>query len=286
MNICCRNETDILRSVVLGYPDNFHADPTAVEIVNDTQFHYYADSQTRPTAQRLKPEFDAFQQEMEKHGVKVFYPTPCPVPDQLTPRDIGFVCGETFFLAQMAKESRKREHEGIGFLLESMERVVKVPETVVIEGGDIVVDRGVVFVGISQRTTMDGYRWLVEQLPTFTVVPVPLKSLDEGEDCLHLDCVFVPVGECHALVYPNGIDGENPAELGKYKWIKVTKEEQLQLATNVLSLSKNCVISRHSAIRVNTLLEEIGLQVIALKFDEAPKTGGSFRCCTLPLIRR
>ncbi|MEK7161495.1 MAG: arginine deiminase family protein, partial [Patescibacteria group bacterium] len=269
-----------------GYPDNFHADPTAVEIVNNTQLHCYADSQTRPTAQRLKPEFDAFRQELKKQGVNVFYPTPCSVPDQLTPRDIGFVCGETFFLAQMARASRKLEYEGIGFLLKNMERVVKVPETVVIEGGDIIVDKGVVFVGVSQRTTMDGYRWLAKQLPTFVVIPVPLRSLNDGEDCLHLDCVFVPVGTNHALIYPNGIEGKIPAKLKQYEWLEVTKEEQSQLATNVLSLSKNCVISRHSATRVNKLLEKIGLQVIDLKFDEAPKTGGSFRCCTLPLIRR
>lgn len=286
MDLYCRSETHTLRSVVLGYPDNFHADLTTVEIVNNTQLRCYSDSQTRPTAQRLKLEFDVFQQILENHGVTVFYPKPCSAPDQLTPRDIAFVVDKTLFVAQMAKASRKQEHKGISFLLEEMSQVVSVPETVVIEGGDIIVDNDMVFVGISQRTTMDGYRWLVEQLPAFTIVPVPLKSLNNGEDCLHLDCVFVPVGTNHALIYPNGIDNKIPAELRRYKWLEVTKEEQGELATNVLSLSESCVVSRHSAVRANKLLKAIGLEVITLKFDEAPKTGGSFRCCTLPLVRR
>ncbi|MFA5021828.1 MAG: arginine deiminase family protein [Patescibacteria group bacterium] len=284
MKVYVRSETGLLQAVVLGYPDNFHGDQAPIEVVNNTQAHYYG-RDDQPTAQRLQPEFNALRQLLESYGVTVFYPKPCAVPDQLTPRDIGFVIDDIFFVAHMAKVSRADEYQGIKFLLDQMPNVTFVPDNVVIEGGDIVVDDNTVFVGISQRTTMKGYQWLAEQLPEFNVIPVSLKPLNAGEDCLHLDCVFVPVGSKHALVYPDGIADKVPA-LGLYEWLRVTKEEQGELATNVLSLSKNCVISRDSAKRVNDLLRSIGLEVIPLKFDEAPKTGGSFRCCTLPLIRR
>lgn len=284
MHVKVASETTRLRSVVLGYPDNFHSDPTTVEIVNATQQMFY-DGTEKPTVERLKPEFDDLKRTLEDRGIEVFYPKPCSVPDQLTPRDIAFVIGETIFIAQMAKVSRKNEYQGIQFLLEKMSKVSYVPENVVIEGGDIIVDKGVVFVGISQRTTMDGYRWLAKQIPDFKTVPVTLKSLEAGEDCLHLDCVFVPVGTNQALVYQDGFDSKVSAELRQYQWLNVTREEQSQLATNVLSLTDKCVISRHSAERVNELLQRSGIEVIPLKFDEAPKTGGSFRCCTLPLVR-
>ncbi len=189
----------------------------------------------------------------------------------------------------MKEKSRKKEYVGIQKFIDSMspDNVIHVPEDVVIEGGDIVVDKGYVFVGLSQRTNEAGIQFLKSQLEhtDFVIVEVPLKSVDEGEDCLHLDCVFVPVGTGHALVYSEGIS-RIPKELkDTYQWIEVNREEQKNLATNVLSLSPTRVISRDSSTRVNEALSQIGLEVILLNFDEAPKSGGSFRCCTLPLKR-
>lgn len=288
----CLNESDTLRQVIIGYPDNFHQDPLTVEVINQTQARYYG-SEDEPTVDKLRVEFTEFQRAMEANGVVVYNQEPCPVdagvPDQLTPRDVGFVIGERFFLASMARRSRKREWEGIFKILDRIPpgSIVKVPEDIVIEGGDIVVDKGSVFVGVSQRTTAQGVRFLRQVLvgTGFRVVPVHLKSIKEGEDCLHLDCVFVPVGRNHALIYPAGIQ-KVPAEVrNSYQWIEVTREEQNDLAINVLALSPTQVISRDAAVRVNRELERAGLEVIPLHFDEAPKTGGSFRCCTLPLVR-
>ncbi len=189
----------------------------------------------------------------------------------------------------MASEPRKREKKGIERFIQRIKpsHVIEVPEDVVIEGGDIIVDKGIVFVGISQRTTADGVDFLEHALRRsyFDVVPVELKSLTEGEDVLHLDCAFNPVGRNHALIYPDGMKDIPSSITNTYELIEVTRDEQQQLGVNVLSLSQDTVISRHSAIRVNQALRGIGLRVIELKFDEAPKTGGSFRCCTLPLRR-
>lgn len=282
----CTSETGRLRDVIIGYPDNFHEDPSTVEIVNSTQAAIY-NSSDRPTAERAIVEFKEFEKVMSDRGIKVYKPKPCNVPDQLTPRDIGFVIGDTFFRAGMARDSRKEEWKGIEHLIGVLSKVVNVPDGIVIEGGDIVVDRGHVYVGISQRTNMAGFEWLRDQCSDsgFQMTPVLLKGLDEGEDCLHLDCVFVPIGQGSALIYPAGMSVVPDSIRDDYKWIEVTKEEQVALGTNVLSLSETSVIIRESATRIGDLLERIGLEVIPLKFDEAPKTGGSFRCCTLTLVR-
>lgn len=288
----CFNESDTLRQVIIGYPDNFHKNSLIVEVINQIQARYYG-SEDEPTVDKLRVEFTEFQRVMGVHNVVVDNQEPCPadagVPDQLTPRDVGFVIGEKFFLASMARRSRKREWEGISKILDRIppESIVKVPGDIVIEGGDIVVDKGNVFVGVSRRTTHQGVRFLRQVLvgTGFRVIPIHLKSIEEGEDCLHLDCVFVPVGRNHTLIYPAGIK-KVPAEVrNSYQWIEVTREEQNDLSTNVLALSPTQVISRDSAVRVNRELKRAGLEVIPLRFDEAPKTGGSFRCCTLPLVR-
>jgi N-dimethylarginine dimethylaminohydrolase len=202
-------------------------------------------------------------------------------------RDIGVVIGSTFVIANMLHKSRQDEWLGLRPILDQMnaEQVIKVPDDLVLEGGDVIVDNGRIFVGLSQRTGPEGAAYLANQFPQFQVIPVPLKQLADGENVLHLDCSFVPVGQRSALVYPNGL-AEMPAAIAEqYDLIEVTKAEQQILATNVLSISPTQVIARTCASRVNAMLRQRGLEVIELPFDDPPKTGGSFRCCSLPLWR-
>ena len=188
----------------------------------------------------------------------------------------------------MAATSRRHEWRGYAHLFEHFPEHVKVlfgPEDLVIEGGDVIVDRGKVFVGIGQRTTLAGAAWLMQLVPDFEIVPVDLNGLADGEDVLHLDCSFLPVGDGLALIYPDGMR-DIPATLREtYDLIEVTREEQQMLGTNVLSLAPGCVVSREDSTRINAELRARGIEVVELPYSEPPKTGGSFRCCTLPLHR-
>jgi N-dimethylarginine dimethylaminohydrolase len=159
------------------------------------------------------------------------------------------------------------------------------PVDVDIVGGEVIVDRGNVFVGIAPRPTLAGAAWLMQLVPDFEIVPINLSGLDDGEDVLHLDCSFLPVGDGLALIYPDGMR-DIPATLREtYELIEVTREEQQMLGTNVLSLAPDCVVSREDSPRINTEMRARGIDVIELPYSEPPKTGGSFRCCTLPLHR-
>ncbi|MCA9979758.1 MAG: hypothetical protein KDD89_02960, partial [Anaerolineales bacterium] len=221
--------------------------------------------------------------------VQVLRPEPLEgVPDQLMTRDIGVVIGQTFVVTRMANRSRQREWHGVEHVLAQLPhgRVIHAPADIILEGGDIIVDNGHIFVGLSQRTNAAGAAWLAEQFPAYTVVPLPLKPVSAGENVLHLDCAFVPVGRGLALIYEDGFQ-EIPAVLRDlYQFISVTRAEQDELGTNVLSISPTQVISRAAATRINAAMQAQGLTVYALPFDEAPKTGGSFRCCSLPLQRQ
>lgn len=282
-SILCESETAPLHELIIGYPDNFHMDPAPVEIVNNTMARFYG-TPNRPTQAALVKEFGDFNRILKEMDIVVHRPEPCNVPDQLMPRDIGFVVGDTFFLASMAHESRKKEWLGIKKLVDTFDKVIRVPKDVVVEGGDIVFDRNILYVGISQRTTSEGVDFLRQSLAgqNIRVIAVQLRGLTDGEDCLHLDCVFVPVGSNSVLIYPQGMI-DVPEEMRQYNWIEVSREEQEALATNVLNISPEKVISRDTSVRVNGELVKRGIQVIPLSFNDAPKTGGSFRCCTLPL---
>ena len=279
------SETGRLRSVIIGYPDNFILpDP-----INPKHEIYHKDHPEAPSAETLKPQFKAFQQVLESCGVEVIYPDPVEsVPDQLTPRDIGFVIGDTFVVSSMAQDSRKREWTGIKKVLDQLpkEKIVHVPSDISVEGGDIILDRGTLYIGLSERTSIEGAEWMREKYAwRYRVQLVPLKDLHHDEDVLHMDCTFLPVGEKHCLIYPPGFHQIPKSISNDYEWIEVTREEQFELATNVLSISPTEVISRKSARRINDELRKAGLKVFEVEFSEAPKGGGSFRCATLPLWR-
>ena len=286
MDVFVDSETAPLRSVIVGYPDNFlQVDP---EIINETQRQYYFGPDA-PTAAEVTAQLNGFIDVLVARGIDVRQPHPLPyLPDQMMTRDIGVVIGDTFVVTTMAAKSRRHEWRGYSHLFEHFPEHVKVlfgPEDLVIEGGDVIVDRGKVFVGIGQRTTLAGAAWLMQLVPDFEIVPINLSGLHHGEDVLHLDCSFLPVGDGHALIYPDGMR-DIPATLREtYDLIEVTREEQQMLGTNVLSLAPDCVVSREDSTRINAEMRARGIDVIELPYSEPPKTGGSFRCCTLPLHR-
>lgn len=279
------SETGQLAGVVIGYADNFHA--MTPEVVNETQRRYYFGS-LHPNQKKIVDEYVGFRDCLERHGVRVFQPSPVAnVPDQLSPRDIGFVVGGTLVLANVIKSSRKDEWKGLEDILRQLspDRIVRPPAGAYVEGGDIIVDRGCIFVGMGQRTTLAGASFLQQRFPEYDVVPIELRKLDEGEDVVHLDCVFVPVGEQSALIYRPGFRSLPPQISDRYELIDVTREEQNRLATNVLSISPKKVISMPEVGRVNQELRRRGIEVLEVDFCETIKTGGSFHCGSMPLDR-
>ncbi len=284
------NEYDRLTHVVVGTARGYHRDATQVEVVNETQKDTFA-AGAYPTEETLMPEFNAFKSVLAENNVLVYEPKLAPetVQDQTCPRDIGFVIGDVMVIAAMHDHSRKEEFAGISHLLELWQAsVLQAPEGVFLEGGDVVIDQGCIFVGIGQRSDRGGFEFLKSHFgDKFNVVPMPCRSVLDGENVLHLDCTFQPLGLGHALIYKEGLE-VIPAEItGRYSLIPVDRFEADALATNILSIRPDTLIARSApeCARVNAELRKSGYQVIEVKFDLVPSTGGSFRCATLPVRR-
>lgn len=150
-----------------------------------------------------------------------------------------------------------------------------------IEGGDVFIDQNTIYVGVSNRTNENAISHLQSLLPTFDVIEVPFT-----DKYLHLDCVFNILSPEDALIFPNEIE-KNKVELlsSRYNLIEVNEEEQATLGTNVLSIGEKRVLSLPINKDVNQKLRERGFHVIEVDITEIIKSGGAFRCCTLPLIR-
>lgn len=280
------NETDRLETVIIGRWEGFHEDESYSNVLEERR--------ENPSTDQLKTEFGALQKALEDNGVEVLIPEYVGkfLYDQITPRDIATVVGNQIVFCNMANKSRKYEIAGIFPLIRDFtgdEPVVLIaPVECILEGGDIMVDKGRMIVGLSQRTNIKGYEWLLENFTDkMEVIPVYLTDKKKDESILHLDCAFNPVGENSALIYMDGIKPIPDFFEREYDLIKINKEEQQALATNVFSISKDLVIARDhpQSKRAVSEMRKRGIEVIELPFDGPPKTGGSFRCCTLPLTR-
>lgn len=245
---------------------------------------------TYPSEEILIPEYRDYVAVLQRYGVEVLYADPGVAYsfDYTCPRDIGFVIGGLFFIANMSVTSRAEEYLTVQHHLRHVnpENIRRGPESAIYEGGDIILlDDRIVLVGINQRTNDEGYLYLKGNLAPlgYRVVAVPHRQL-------HLDCCLNPLGGGHLLIHPGSlvdINDEIIKILEPYKWIEVDAVEREHLATNVLSINPQTVIARDhpGCARVNGLLTEQGYTVEEVRFDGVPATGGSFRCASLVLTR-
>ena len=298
MDLSIHDEFSPLKKVIigLGSPYQQDKDRAASEMaqfpmVPNTAWKDQVLALSYPTEPLLIQEYASYVAALEKHGVEVLFPDPNAGYsfDYTCPRDIGFVIGDTFFVANMAVKSRAEEIDTITEHLTQVppNKIVRPPASAIIEGGDVIVlDKRTVLVGINQRTNSDGYEFLKAYFATspYQIIPVYHNQL-------HLDCCLNPLGLGHMLIHPPSLEG-NPEEtwqkLKQSAWIEVDAIEREHLATNVLSINRSTIIARKgkSSARINQTIQALGYSLEEVVFDGVPATGGSFRCASLVLQRQ
>lgn len=272
--IKCVTEYDTLRRVILCPPKYMAID----EVINEVQKQYKDENIDTGRAMQQHTEFERL---LKQHGVEVItLPASEHFPEQVFTRDIGFTIGNEVFIADPAAAIRQGEEAALKEWL-TAEQIPYQSTSDQIEGGDIIVDRQTVYVGISSRTSEEAVRKLEHKLPGYTIQRLPFD-----ESCLHLDCVFNILSPEKALIYPPAFDKQTVSELAAaYDLIEVDKDEQFSLGTNVLSIGGGTVFSLPQNKKVNTALRRHGFDVVEIDFSEIIKSGGSFRCCSMPVER-
>ncbi|MHA6259098.1 dimethylarginine dimethylaminohydrolase family protein [Sporosarcina sp. CAU 1771] len=270
----CNTEYDTLQRVILCQPKFMAIE----EVINDVQKKYEDEN---INVELAMAQHEEFEKKLKEQGVEVIKLSSSEqFPEQVFTRDIGFSVGKSMFVAEMASDIRKGEEKALEEWLEEKE-IPFHATTNRVEGGDVIVDSDKLFVGISSRTSKEAVRKLKDDLTAHEVIQVPFD-----EKYLHLDCVFNILSPEIGLIFPKAFDQKTlDSLLSKYTLIEVTEEEQFTMGTNVLSIGNKKVFSLPQNKKVNNAMRAHGFTVIEVDFSEIIKSGGSFRCCTMPIER-
>ena len=271
----CQSEYDILRKVIVCEPQFMAID----EIINDVQKKYKHDNINIELA--LKQHHD-FVAQLENEGVDVItLAANESFPEQVFTRDIGFTLGNQTFVSEMASSVRRGEETILQKWLDTHHIPFQKLSQHHIEGGDVIIDRKTIYIGLSHRTSQSAIEQLKNDLKDYEIVMVPFNP-----KYLHLDCIFNILSPTEALIFPEALEAKTINFLdNRYQLIRVNKEEQFTMGTNVLSIGNKKVFSLPMNHMVNEEIRSHGYEVIEVDFSEIIKSGGSFRCCTMPITR-
>ncbi len=297
-----KNETSRLRSVVLGTAVSNGPTPTAAEAYDPKSLEHIL-AGTYPVEEDMIKEMEAFNEVFKKYDVQVFRPEIIENYNQIFSRDIGFVIDDIFIKANILPD-RERELDAIQYVIDQMNpaKVVRPPEEVHIEGGDVMLWNDYIFIGtykgsdykdyITARTNMQGVQYIKDLFPNKIVKEFDLvkSKIEPRDNALHLDCCFQPVGTDKGIIYKSGFREEADYMylvklFGKENLFHITREEMYHMNSNVFSIAPDVVVSEKNFTRLNTWLRERGITVEEIPYAEISKQEGLLRCSTLPLIR-
>ncbi len=303
MKLNITNETGRLKSVVLGQPKSNGPVPTLEESYDAKSYHS-VENGIYPTEEDIIAEMSAFEMVLKKYNVEVFRPSIIHDYNQVFARDVAFVIDDKMIISNVIKD-RADEQEAYRKIFEKVEwrKIINLPETAHIEGGDVIVWNDFVFIGTclsedyrnfkTARTNEYAVEILKEYFPKKRFLDLELKKNDRipFEGVLHLDCTFNPIGTDKCIIYKNGFVDESDYRLildifGEENCFHVTDEEMFEMNPNIFSISPEIIVSDAAFTRMNTFLRnEWNFTVEEIPYREISKMGGLLRCSTMPLVR-
>jgi len=297
-----KNETSRLRAVILGTATSNGPTPTESEAYDPKSLEHIK-AGTYPLEADMVKEMDALAKVFEKYDVKVYRPEIIQDYNQIFSRDIGFVIDDIFIKANILPD-RERELDAIQYVIDQIDpaKVVRPPEEVHIEGGDIMPWNGHIFIGtykgsdykdfITARTNTQGVAYIKQLFPNKIVKEFDLvkSRIEPRDNALHLDCCFQPIGKDKGVIYKSGFREEADylylVDLfGKDNLFHIDREEMYNMTSNFFSIDTNVVVVEKNFKRLKDWLTSHGFIVEEVPYAEIAKQEGLLRCSTLPLIR-
>ena len=303
MELNIKNETNTLKSVVLGQPKSMGSVPNLSESYDAKSYHTILEN-AYPTEESIVLEMNAFETVLLKYGVEVFRPKVIENYNQVFARDVGFVIEDKLVVSNVIQD-REDEHAAYEDIFANVHRrkVINLPIRAHVEGGDVIIWNDFVFIGTcyspdyrnfkTARTNEYAVDLLTDYFPKKRFIDFDLKKNDKEplNGVLHLDCTFNPVGKDKCIVYKNGFVDQMDYRLildifGKENCFEVTDEEMFEMVPNIFSISPEVVVSDERFTRLNRHLRDVwNITVEEIPYGEISKMGGLLRCSTMPLIR-
>lgn len=298
-----KNETSKLEAVVLGIPDSMGPEPT-LEQTYDAKSYESVKLGLYPKEEDVRAEMNAFEEVLKKHGVQVFRPWILEDCNQVFARDVAMVIDDKLIISNIIPD-RADEQEAYERIISSVpqDKVIRVPEEVHVEGGDVILWNEFMFIGTykqpdyknfkTARTNFEAVQFFKDLFPNKWVIDLELVKDDHDpyKGILHLDCTFQPVGHNKAIIYKDGFRNSMHYDIlislfGRDNVFEVTQEEMYWMNPNVFSISPEVVVSEKNFTRLNNhMRNEWGMTVEEIPYRNVSRMGGLLRCSTMPLIR-
>ena len=295
MRLNINNETGRLKLVVLGQPVSMGADPTLEESYDAKSYHTIQQG-VYPKEEDIINEMTEFEKVLKKYDVEVIRPDIIKDYNQVFARDVAFVIENKMILSNLIPD-RADEQKAYSKIFEQVEwrKIINLPDTAHIEGGDVIVWNDFLFIGTcfsedyrnfkTARTNEYAIEILKEYFPKKRIIDLELKKNDTVpyEGILHLDCTFNPVGKDKCIIYKDGFVDESDYRLildifGEENCFHVTKEEMFDMNPNIFSISPEVVVSDAAFTRMNRHLQDVwNIKVEEIPYREISKMGGLLR---------
>ena len=291
------NEWGQLEAVIVGHGRHMGPRPT-LETAFDPTSKFHLAQGSFPTQAEVATQLDGLAELLEEEGVSVLRPSDLSDVEQVFARDVGLVIDGTFIRSRTI-EARRGEWDGVAPLLGNTPWTALPPE-VRMEGGDVIVLDGTLFVGVTRRsewthlqvsrTLPSALDFLASTFPNREVVGLELHKDDHDplKCALHLDCAYMPLGGGHAIVCPEAFVHEEQLNTLRNRHsfcVDVTLEEAALLQTNLLHTAPDTLLIDPGFTRISEALLDLGYRLIHCPLDKVGHMGGLFRCSSLPLRR-
>ncbi len=247
-----------------------------------------------------------------------------PLPNLLFTRDSSVWIRDKVAITSLAMPARGRESQLTELIYTDHPRFAASPKIhgwsrEHVEGGDVLLlSRGVIAVGVGERTTPAGVERLARQVfaagDAHTVLAVPIA---QERATMHLDTVCTMVDVDKIVMYPNVADhltahavtasddgrllvaDAEPFLVAAAKAMEIDTLEQIDTGldpvtaereqwddgNNTLAIAPRVAVAYERNIETNSRLEEAGIEVIAIAGSELGSGRGGPRCMSCPIAR-
>lgn len=210
-----------------------------------------------------------FEDSLRKLGAEVLsLDSDHSLPDSVFVEDTAVVTKDVAVITSMGAQSRRAEPQKTAQVLEKFRPLKYMSESVMLEGGDVVQVEDSYFVGISTRTSKEGFDHFVEILKPFgyEITLVPVKG------CLHLTTGSTYIGKNTMLANPNWVD------ISRFKNMDVIEIDPNEpWAGNAVHLNGQVLLPASSARTAEKLYSK-GFEVNLVDVSELEKAEAGLTC--------
>ena len=231
---------------------------------------------------RAVREHAAYEEALRRAGCRVKRLPDLPGhPDSVFVEDTAVVFERIAVIARPGAASRREEVASTVRALERHRPLAYIQPPATLDGGDVLVTPGRVFVGVSGRTTAGGAHQLATILAPHGIDVVPVVVTG----CLHLKSAVTfcgdlrpegpnlrPKGRSYLLINPAWVDS---APFAEFELVDVDPSEPH--AANVLAVGDR-VICAEAHVRTRRRLEAHGIVTSAVPASELAKAEGGVTC--------